>query len=194
MNLFPFGARGCPVASAAVAAVVWSKLICEVAQMMTGAHLACMGSLPADYPGGLKHYKATQGMLNHPMSRWVRACRANYDWAARYAEAMNARFFEAFGKPDHASIGVVRALAARPPPVFSDSRVGVVAKKRKGAPVVYHTCTLSPAMAACTPFPLLYQMGEEDMVAAVGTLEGRPLEDVVAALVRKKKGHLFPTE
>lgn len=191
MNLFPLGAGACPLASARAAAKAWLKLVCEVAQMMTAAHVAATGRLPDAYPSHLKAYKTTAAIMNNPMSRWVRSSAANYAWAAAYAEALNTRFRTKKGKPDHASIAVVRALAALPPPVFSGARVGSSTKRQRPAPSVFVETSSSPGMAGCTPFPLLYQMEKEEMEEVVGPLQGRPVETIVAALVQAKKAHLF---
>ena len=59
-----------------------SKILLESVQMLCHAHLSC----------GLDPPYKSRNHMNHPVSKWIRATVANYEWAASHALALAEQF------------------------------------------------------------------------------------------------------
>ncbi len=70
------------------------KMILETAQML----YFCWHVRSVCPDSNLPPYRMAQGHKNHPMSIWIRKCKANYDYACYYGILLCAEYTSRYGK------------------------------------------------------------------------------------------------
>ena len=80
------------------------KMILESAQMLSTAHRVLNGDAKADSRG---LYKMVH--KNHPCSKWVRECDANYEWLWNHMDALMKEYTHRYGKK-HATERLIHEL------------------------------------------------------------------------------------
>ena len=105
------------------------KMILETTQMLYMVHHA----RALQFCGSYKPYRKSNH-INHPMSRWMRECEANYTYACYYGLLICAEYTQRYGKY-HACEPRLRELLAVGFPVKEKEEVAV----KKAKPITFAT-------------------------------------------------------
>lgn len=128
-----------------------SKMIVELAQMLSTAHRVAGGDHPM-------LYRKTH--VNHPMAIWVRTCRANYVYTVNLGMALCEEYYDRYGHTkgrQHATLERLQWLKDHYPRSWIAEAVPT---KTKVKPKKTRFATLG-LPEGCTPVPLCFGNHEE---------------------------------
>lgn len=93
-----------------------NKIIIEGSQMISGAYELDELKDPS-CPRTQKGTPRTHGFRNHPMSKWVRETKENFEWTLQHLNQLSKEWSYRFNKPRHFTQDFFDWCAANPPKI-----------------------------------------------------------------------------